>query len=171
MVVFQNERAGMNYKIRLIKENEIEEAAKVYATAFNEAQVGENWTDETAFDFLNFWYKKAKDLFFVAEKNKKIIGGVVGEIIPYAEGKYFSNGELFVDPTFQNQGVAKELNKKVISEAINKFGVKYLCWEADYKAQFPIAWYESIGMKKTRWVLMDGEAKKVLENLNKKEEK
>jgi len=157
----------MNYKIRLIKEDEIKKAGEVYALAFNTAQVGENWTDKTASTFLEFWYKKAKDLFFVAVKNNKIIGGIVGEIIPYAEGKYFADGELFVDPAFQNQGVAKKLNKKVISVAINKFGVKYLCWLANAKAKFPISWYEKIGMEKTRWILMDGEAKKVLKNLNK----
>jgi predicted N-acetyltransferase YhbS len=157
----------MDYQIRLIKENEIEEAAKVYGTAFNNAGVGEKWTNETAFDFLNFWYKKAKDLFFVAVKDGNIIGGVVGEIIPYAEGRYFSNGELFVDPSFQNNGIGKELTRKVISFSIDKFGIKYLCWIANAKAEFPISWYKKIGMQETRWVLMDGKAREVLKNLNK----
>lgn len=157
----------MNFEIRLIKENEIEDAAKVYAAAFNNADIDENWNQKTANAFIRHWFERKKDLFFIIIVNNKVAGGVVGDIVTYSEGKYLDEVVLFVDPKNQKDGIGKALLNKIISEAINKYQIEYLSWLANKKNEFPISWYENIGLKKTHWILMDGEAKKILKNLNK----
>jgi len=159
----------MNFEIRNIQEDEIEETARVYAAAFNKANIGENWTVESANKFISHWFKKQSDLFFIAINEKKILGGVVAEIVPYFKGNDLTHAELFVGPNFQGQGIAKKLLMSILEEAIKKYNVKFFSGIADKKEDFPIHWYQKLGMKKTRWIFVEGDANKILLNL--KEEK
>lgn len=158
----------MNFEIRLIKENEIEEAAKVYAAAFNNADVEESWTDKSAIKFISHWFKKQPDLFLVATHEEKILGGVVAEIVPYFDGNNLTGAELFVDPESQGQGIAKKLLMSILEEAIKKYGVTFFSGIANKKADFPLRWYQKLGMKKTRWIFIEGDANKILHSLKEK---
>jgi len=154
-----------NLKIRLLEEKDLSQLSKVYAKTFNKAYPDENWEDKSARDFLDYWYKTQPDLFFVASINDIAIGGVVGIIKPWWNGLSFSDGELFVDPDFQNQGIGKKLFKEVIKKAQEKYNVSGVQGITNGRKEFPLVWYEKIGLKKSGYVHLEGDAKKILENL------
>ena len=61
--------------IRLAKKEDIKYLAEIYKELYDNADIGENWTIESATNLLNYWYEKQGDLFFVAEECGKPIGG------------------------------------------------------------------------------------------------
>ena len=61
--------------IRLAKKEDIKELAIIYKELYDNADIGENWTIESAANLLNYWYEKQGDLFFVAEECGKVVGG------------------------------------------------------------------------------------------------
>lgn len=155
-----------NVNIRLIREEDISSTAKVYKTAFNRADVGEKWTLESAEKLIEFLFKFQPDLFFVAEFEGKILGGAVGLIKPFWNGNYITETELFVNPEFQNQGIGKELLKKLISEALNKYNITSFDGLAYKNRKFPLAWYQRIGLKESdKLVYLEGNPKEIIEKL------
>ena len=46
----------MKELIRLIMEKDIPQTAAVYARAFNGAGVDEHWTQESAEEFIKYWF-------------------------------------------------------------------------------------------------------------------
>lgn len=59
--------------IRLVKEDDIKELVPIYKQLYDDAQIGEFWSIESAEKLLKYWYEKKQDLFFVAEKNGKAV--------------------------------------------------------------------------------------------------
>ncbi len=151
--------------IRLARQDEISQIADVYMRAFNNANVGEQWTAENAEKFMKFWLKFQPDLFFVAETNNKICGGAVGLIKPFWDGNYLTETELFVDPGFQKQGIGKELLKKLISEAIQKYSITTFDGLAYKDTKFPLEWYKRISLKESNLVYLEGNPKEILGKL------
>lgn len=153
-------------QIRLLAEKDLTETAEVYAEAFNKVDIGEEWTTETAEKFLAHWFEKQPDLFFVAEHEGQIIGGAVAEVKPWWNGSHLADLELFVHPDFQRKSIAKKLIERLITEATTKYGeIAELEGVADGESEFPLGWYERIGVKKTGFVHIAGKPKEILERL------
>jgi len=152
--------------IRLAKKDDVSQITEVYMRAFNSANVGEKWTFEKSQEFMDFWLKIQPDLFFVAESNNKICGGAVGLIKPFWDGNYLTETELFVDPDFQKQGVGKNILKKLISEALNKYKIKSFDGLAYKNQKFPLEWYRKIGLEESKLVYLEGDPKEILDNLS-----
>lgn len=61
--------------IRLVKEEDLEELAKIYKELYGESILNEDWSIEKAESMLNFFYRLQPDIFLVAEVDKKVVGG------------------------------------------------------------------------------------------------
>ena len=155
----------MNITVRLLEEKEIPQLAEVFMRSFNASAFEEKWTQETAEVFLNHFFKKQPDLFFVAVADSKIVGGAVTEITPYWFGNMMEKSELFVDPDFQNKGVSKKLLQTLLSESIKKYQATVFSGITTTKAEFPLSWYKKIGMKETDLVYIEGKPEEVLKKL------
>jgi ribosomal protein S18 acetylase RimI-like enzyme len=81
-----------------------------------------------------WWFEafiKEKQIFFVAEKDKKIIGFVLAE---RTVGNCILIQDIFVENTFRGMGIGKILMDKVESEAIkNKYKLIYTYSDVENK--------------------------------------
>lgn len=154
-----------NILIRKIEEEDIAKTAIVFAKAFNFMDQKEDWTKDTAIKYINYWLKRKSDMFFIAVKNGNIVGGMVGDIKPFKDKVTLTEIVLFVSPEFHTQGIAKKLVRNIIDEAVKKYNISTVCGIANSEVEFPMGWYNRIGLKKTKWVFIEGEAKEILKKL------
>ena len=61
----------------MMKKEDLEVLASIYALAYNEANVGETWDKKSARKILQYFFEKQPDLAFVAEYENKIVGAVL----------------------------------------------------------------------------------------------
>lgn len=148
-----------------IEEGQIPSAARVFLEAFNTADVGEKWTQETAGEYLHHLWEKQPYLFFVAVHNGAVIGGMSGGIKPWWDGNHVTDTEIFVHPEFQNQGIAKSLLKKILQVAITSYDAVEFEGVANAQHKFPMEWYERIGMTPTGWNHIAGNPREMQEKL------
>ena len=113
--------------IRLVRKEDIKDLAIIYKDLYDNVDIGENWTIESATNLLTYWYDKQKDLFFVSEEDGGVIvGGIVSGIKPWFDGNRLVDGEVFVSNKYQGRHIAKELFKVHLEAAINKYDVKVM---------------------------------------------
>lgn len=155
----------MNSNIRKAELSDMVILGDIYARASNGASRDESWTTESAKLFLTDFFKKQKDLFFVAETDGEVVGGTVGEIVNVDVGRCLKDVEIFVDPSHHSKGLGKSLLARLIAEALSIYDIKDVAFLADSRNSFPFSWYKKIGMDETGWHLLWGNAKEVLDNL------
>lgn len=152
-------------KIEKLNIDDLSKVAEVYADSFTQANFGEIWTAEQAEEFIRYWVKRSNDLFFTAKIDEKIVGGVVGDVVPYC-GEYWLVGiELFVAPDFQKQGIGKKLLKKIVEEAKSHNNITGMGLFTDASEEFPVSWYKKIGMQQNQWAYLKGYTDDILKNL------
>ena len=95
--------------IRKVKETDIKILAHIYKELYDNADIGEYWTIESAEKLLNYWYEKQKDLFLVAEENDEVVGAIMSGIKPWFDGNRLIDGEIFVSSKYQGKHIAKDL--------------------------------------------------------------
>jgi len=95
--------------IRLIEKSDIKALAKIYKDLYDNVDIGENWTIESATNLLNYWYSKQKDLFFVAEEDGIPVGGIVSGVKNWFDGIRLIDTEIFVCKSYQGKGIARNL--------------------------------------------------------------
>jgi len=156
----------MEFSIRLVKKEEISAVASIYTEAFDKAGITEKWTQGKAEEFMNWWFEHQPDLFFVAIHKEQLIGGIVAGIKPWWIGKNLVDGELFVHPDFQKQGIGKELLRALLEEAIRKYEIIEFESLTDKSHEFPLSWYRKLGMGETTLVHIAGKPKEILKKLN-----
>jgi len=156
----------MEFSIRLVKKEEISAVVSIYAEAFNKAGIGEEWTQRKAEEFMNWWFEHQPDLFFVTIYKEQLVGGIVAGIKPWWDGKHLVDGELFVHPDFQRQGIGKGLVRTLLKEAIRKYEIVEFEGLVDKGHEFPLSWYREIGMKETSLVHIAGNPKEILKKLS-----
>lgn len=153
--------------IRLVKKEDINQLAIIYKELYDNVDIGENWSIETAINLLNYWYNRQSDLFFVAEEDGKVVGGIVSGIKPWFDGNRLIDGEVFVSNKYQGKHIAKELFKTHLIEASNKYDAQVMEFHTygDEK-EFPQNWYTRIGCKKdNELIIMNGNIKEIIEKL------
>lgn len=154
-------------EIRKIDKKDIIGTAKVFAEAFNYADAELGWSPETGIEYVKYWINRKADLFFVAERDHEIVGGIAGDIKPFKDEITLTEVVLFVSPEHHQQGVAKKLVKAIIEEAVKKYHATIVDGIANSAATFPMGWYERLGFKQTKWVYIEGKAEELLRNLEK----
>jgi len=151
--------------IRLVNKNEISKTAKIFVGAFN-AVTEDHWDLQSAERYLSYGFARRPDLFFVAENEEAIIGGIFGEIHPWIGGDSLGEIELFVDQVHQGKGAGKRLLRAIIKAAIDKYHIIDYNFVADSSREFPFNWYKKVGMKTSPWVFMSGNPTEVLKRLS-----
>jgi RimJ/RimL family protein N-acetyltransferase len=152
-------------KIRLATKKDLNSLAKIYVESFNNAKLEEEWTEKNAQRYMEYWLKIQPSLFFIAEDNKTIVGGIVARITPWWKENILGDIEIFISLKHQNKGIGKELLKKLISTAIEKYKIGEVALQAFSTHKFPLKWYEKIGFKKIKWINLSGNPKEIIKKL------
>lgn len=139
--------------------------AHIYVLALQN-EVHERWTHAAACSLLDHWLTRQPDLAFGAQCDNNLIGAFVVGIRPWWDGNHLVDGELFVHPQFQNQGVARALMRCTLQTAIEKYNP--VLWESyTFKdQQFPLDWYKRIGFSEIdEWVMIRAQVSTVAAKL------
>ena len=153
--------------IRLVKLEDIKSLAPIYKSLYDDADIGEFWSIESAEKLLNYWYDKQQDLFFVAEEDGKAIGAVMSGVKPWFDGNRLIDTEIFVAKSYQNKHLGKELYRKHLSEAQRIYNAKVIEFHTyGNESEFPQNWYGRIGFKKDKeLVIMNANIEEVLKKI------
>lgn len=108
-------------KAKSVTEYNLKPLSKILAEVFSAAEPEKPWDDEHAYNYLNHFFQKQPDLFFVAQDNEKTIGGICATVKPWRTGPRCLIEALFIDSQHQKQGIGKELMKKVLKTAMKKY--------------------------------------------------
>ena len=153
--------------IRLVQKSDIEELAKIYKDLYDNADIGENWTIEKAYDLLMYWYEKQKDLFFVDIEDNIPVGAIVSGIKAWFDGLRLVDTEIFVSDKCQKKHIGKSLMLAHLKEAKVKYNVSMIEFHT-YGAEdeFPQNWYNRIGFEKDEeLIIMHADVDNVLNKL------
>lgn len=155
-------------KIRKAKKSDLNKLSEIYAEVYRVFDIGERWTKGKAYKLLEYWLERQPDLAVVAEYNGNIAGGFVVGIKPWWDGYHLVDGEIFVHPKYQQQGIGAELFKYVFKLAIKKYGaVRFDTFT--FRESPALRWYKSIGFREIdEWAMVGGELKTVLRKLDKR---
>ncbi len=154
--------------IRNVKSEDIKILAPIYKELYDDANIGEFWSIESAEKLLNYWYDKQQDLFFVAEEDGKAVGAIMSGIKPWFDGNRLIDTEIFVAKDYQERHLGKELYKKDLLEAQRIYKAKVIEFHTyGDESTFPQDWYNRIGFQKdTELVIMNANIEHVLKQLN-----
>lgn len=150
--------------IRCVKRDDFTDLAIIYKSLYDNIDLGESWSIENAYRLCDYWYEKQRDLFFVAEEQGKAVGAIMAGVKPWFDGNRLVDIELFVSEAFQHRHIAKELFKKLLFEAQEKYNCSVIEFHTygDKKA-FPQNWYRRIGCEQDeRLIIMNGDIPNVL---------
>ena len=86
-----------NIKYRPVKESDLAELAKIYCKLYTNSALHENWTQETAYALLKYFYNSTPDIFIVAEIDGRAIGTIASLVKPWHDGNRLIETEIFVD--------------------------------------------------------------------------
>lgn len=163
----QVEKSEPTVSIEPIKEEDLEPVAIIFADAFNQASGSEDWTKDTALEYMKYWYERRPDLFFVAKIDNKAVGGIVGEIMPLWDGPSLVDIDIFVEESARRggKGVAKKLLTNLLTTASEKYNANNLRFVADGTKRHPMSWYKRIGFSETGWVHMSGNIEEALQKI------
>lgn len=153
-------------KIRSVSKQDLPQLSKIYTEAYNIIKIGEHWNEPTALKLLNHLYKEQPDLFFVAEEDGILCGGIVSLVKPWWDGNHITDGELFVAPHQQGKGIGKRLIQHMFIAAQEQY--QTISWDTFTHRvhEHPLTWYKSLGFEEiTDWVMITGNIKKVLEKI------
>ena len=152
--------------IRLMHKKDLQPLAEAYVAAYEQQNIGEHWTIGTAKQLLAYWLKKQPDLAFVAECDGKPVGAFIAGIKPWWDGNHLFDGELFVHPDFQKQGVGTELSKVLYKTAFKKYKVTKYDAFTFKKIKFPLQWYKKQGfIEQKEWTIISGDVREIIKNL------
>lgn len=152
--------------IRIVKQEDLESLARIYSNSFTQACPEKPWEYDRSLDFMNYWFKKQPDLFYVALFNGVVIGATVLNIKPWREGNRCQDAIIFVDSKYQKQGIGKMLFVKVLEESISKYNATTFEAVTFTDNEFPLSWYERIGVNKDeKAAIIKGSCKNILKNL------
>ena len=153
-------------KIRGCQSDDLGKLAKVYTDSYNHEDIEELWTVESAEKLLSRFYELQPDLFFVAESDTALVGGTVAVAKPWWNGNHITDGELFVAPNAQGEGVGRKLLKKLFTEAKSKYGaVSWDTFTHTYR-DHPLKWYKSLWFSEIdKWTMIHGNIDEVLDKM------
>ncbi|MBQ7141372.1 MAG: GNAT family N-acetyltransferase [Bacilli bacterium] len=153
--------------IRLVKKSDLNDLAIIYKNLYDNADIGENWTIEKAYELLLYWFDKQKDLFFVAVEDDKPVGAIVSGVKSWFDGLRLIDTEIFVSEEYQGKHIAKNLMLVHLKEAKIKYNVNVIEFHTyGEEDEFPQNWYNRIGFKKDdELIIMSANVEKVLNEL------
>lgn len=143
--------------------------SKLYFEVYQNNQVNEKWTTSKAKKLIKQLYISQPDLAFIAQIDKKIIGGFLAEIKPWWDGNHLIVEEIFVAKNYQKNKIGTELTKTVLNLALKKYQIVKISLTTFKNLAFPFSWYKSLGFENSKnLVLMQAKPKNILSKLNQK---
>ncbi len=155
------------YEIRKVEEKDLEILAGIMVEVFTMADPSKPWSKDGAQKYLEYWFEKQPDMFFVAyNEEKSPIGAVATNIKPWRTSVRCTDGVVFVSAHHQKKGVASMLLKTVLGEAMQKYGVSEIEAITFAGEEFPLGWYKKLGLTPdSHAVIIKGKCHEILNNL------
>lgn len=149
----------MKFKIRNIEPSDIENLAHVFVASFKPENTGEYWNAESAKSLMQYWFQRSpKDLKILAvDDHSKISGCFFADVKPWWDGMRMIDGEFFVCPENQGEGIGTFLLMEMLTRAKSIYNATYyeaITFEPLDKP--PFTWYEKKGFKKSDDLLVMG---------------
>ena len=155
--------------IRLMKKDDLNEVAILYANIYTQVDISEKWNEESSYKLMEYWLLKQGDLSFVALINNKIIGGFVAGIKPWWDGNHLVDGEIFVDYDYHKLGIGTKLSKIMYEAAFEKYNITSIDFVTFSKNGFPLSWYDSLGFEiEKELIMISGKPENVLKKIERK---
>lgn len=129
-------------KIREMKEEDLEEIAKLFANEYAKPPYDVQVPFENTLASVKFFFKRGAGL--VAEKDN-VVGALIYDVQLYQKGKVASIKEFVVNANYQGQGIGKKLLQAYENMCDDVFLFK-LGTNRDAKA---VRFYEKLGYKTT----------------------
>ena len=113
--------------VRKIESSDIDPCAELFAEVFREAPWNEPWSHKKAMERLAHLYDSKGFVGFLIEKEKDIMGIVLGNVEPFAGGDVFYLREMCIKKEEQGKEYGKRLISYLHSElAAQKIAGSYL---------------------------------------------
>ena len=155
--------------IREINIEDLNDLAIIYCKSFNVYNAGKKWawTQESSYELLKYWFDKPQGLRFLAQVGDRIMGAFVTEVRPsWDRNNHLVDGEIFIDPEFQNKGIGSELMRVVFEAAIEKYDAKSFYSNTFKNSEHPLRWYKKLGFVEVNDVsIISGNLKEVVDKL------
>ncbi len=111
---------------------------------------------------LDFYFKQRTFIGLTALVDSKIVGAFFSFIKPWHDGDHLGEGELFVDPDYQNRKIGTKLFLEV-----NKVAEKKGCAVHGLIVYGRIArWYKKLGIKESGLKHMEGNIKDIIRKMS-----
>ena len=100
-------------KIREIKVKDLTVISNLYVSVFGNPPWNEYWEYAWAYKRLLWIFNSQGFKGYIAEVNSKIIGAILGFVVPFKGKKGFNIIEFFIALEHQKQGIGSKLLKKL----------------------------------------------------------
>ena len=139
----------MLYTINECSNEDLVQCATIIIDIYNNNELHENWTSDSALAFCTHFKNLNPHLFLVAKKEKEVVGFIITSIKPWSDGNHLFIEEVSVKEKYRKNGIASNLLMTNISYAKEHYDIKHINAET-YGAvsQMPFSWYSRIGFKK-----------------------
>ena len=154
------------FKIEQVADADISQCAEIMVNEYNNNDLAEGWSKQTAILLCQHYQKLQPDLFLVAKNDSEVLGFTFSLIKPWAEGNCHLLEEICVKSNYRKNGIANNLLKRSIGTALDKYDVKYIKAET-YGAndEMPFLWYKRLGFSKEQATyLIVGDPQKVIKS-------
>ncbi|MBI2640326.1 MAG: GNAT family N-acetyltransferase [Candidatus Sungbacteria bacterium] len=152
----------MILKIRKAKKLDIDQLARIYRRAYGRSRDGEDWSIKRAKALLDFYFGQKTFLGLTALVEGKIVGAFFSFIKPWHDGDHLGEGELFVDPDYQNRKIGTKLFLDM-----NKIAAKRRCTIHELIVYGRVArWYKKLGIKESGLKHLEGRIKDIIKKMS-----
>ncbi len=158
--------------IRIVKQDDLKNLDEIYLKSYNSLNIGENWDIQSSQKLMEFFFSYQSDLFFLAEVDGIIAGAIVALVKPWWDGNHLVDGEIFINPKFQKQGLGTKLIEKMFLIAKEKY--QAVSWDTFTHIiyEHPLKWYKKLGFTKiNQWTMISGDTSKVLNKIQEQSKK
>lgn len=147
-----------------VQKKDIPILAKIYAKAFNKEW--EYWTLKKSNNIL--MYRYSKKVKIKVSYNGVVVWAFFSDIKPLYMGNVLNDGDVFIDPDFQNLWIGRRLFIYGIQYAKKKFNIVW--WDFyTFKNSYQYKRYKSMWFTTSnKWVLMSGNIDNVLKKIKQK---
>jgi ribosomal protein S18 acetylase RimI-like enzyme len=137
----------MGITIRSATKNDLPQLGELFSKVYTDKEF-DKFTPPAAVEYLEWLINRCPELAFVAEVDKRIIGGYLAAIKPWFDGPHVVDGEIFVDERYRQYGIGLKLTKTLLQQAKETFGavvIEATVFNYGEDGQRALDWHKSNG--------------------------